>query len=67
MTADGAMALSDDGDRRRSMTELMTRSHGTLSRRIAERIYTKIGASTRSAATLFAVQHGLLGPSLIEG
>jgi HD-GYP domain-containing protein (c-di-GMP phosphodiesterase class II) len=28
-----------------------------------ERIYTKIGASTRSTATLFAVQHGLLDPS----
>ncbi len=27
-----------------------------------ERIYTKIGASTRSSATLFAVQHGLLDP-----
>lgn len=26
-----------------------------------ERIYTKIGASTRSTATLFAMQHGLLG------
>jgi DNA-binding NarL/FixJ family response regulator len=25
-----------------------------------ERIYTKIGASTRSTATLFAMQHGLL-------
>jgi DNA-binding CsgD family transcriptional regulator len=25
-----------------------------------ERIYTKTGASTRSTATLFAVQHGLL-------
>ncbi len=32
-----------------------------------ERIYTKIGASTRSTATLFAVQHGLLDPSPIEG
>jgi DNA-binding NarL/FixJ family response regulator len=32
-----------------------------------ERIYTKIGASTRSTATLFAVQHGLLDPSLSEG
>src|SRR5207244_8844786 len=31
-----------------------------------ERIYTKIGASTRSTATLFAVQHGLLDPSLRE-
>ncbi len=31
-----------------------------------ERIYTKIGASTRSTATLFAVQHGLLDPSLAE-
>jgi HD-GYP domain-containing protein (c-di-GMP phosphodiesterase class II) len=28
-----------------------------------ERIYTKIGASTRATATLFAVQHGLLDPS----
>lgn len=27
-----------------------------------ERIYTKIGASTRSTATLFAMQHGLLEP-----
>jgi HD-GYP domain-containing protein (c-di-GMP phosphodiesterase class II) len=27
-----------------------------------ERIYTKIGASTRSAAALFAMQHGLLDP-----
>jgi HD-GYP domain-containing protein (c-di-GMP phosphodiesterase class II) len=27
-----------------------------------ERIYTKIGASTRSTATLFAVEHGLLDP-----
>jgi DNA-binding CsgD family transcriptional regulator len=26
-----------------------------------ERIYVKTGASTRSTATLFAVQHGLLG------
>jgi DNA-binding NarL/FixJ family response regulator len=26
-----------------------------------ERIYTKTGASTRSTATLFAMQHGLLG------
>ena len=26
-----------------------------------ERIYAKIGASTRSTATLFAMQHGLLG------
>jgi DNA-binding CsgD family transcriptional regulator len=25
-----------------------------------ERIYSKIGASTRSTATLFAMQHGLL-------
>jgi len=32
-----------------------------------ERIYTKIGASTRSTATLFAVQHGLLDPSFSEG
>jgi HD-GYP domain-containing protein (c-di-GMP phosphodiesterase class II)/DNA-binding CsgD family transcriptional regulator len=32
-----------------------------------ERIYTKIGASTRSVATLFAVQHGLLDPSLGDG
>ena len=32
-----------------------------------ERIYTKIGASTRSVATIFAVQHGLLDPSLEEG
>jgi HD-GYP domain-containing protein (c-di-GMP phosphodiesterase class II)/DNA-binding CsgD family transcriptional regulator len=32
-----------------------------------ERIYTKIGASTRSTATLFAVQHGLLDPSSSEG
>jgi DNA-binding CsgD family transcriptional regulator len=32
-----------------------------------ERIYIKIGASTRSVATLFAVQHGLLDPSLDEG
>jgi HD-GYP domain-containing protein (c-di-GMP phosphodiesterase class II) len=32
-----------------------------------ERIYTKIGASTRSVATLFAVQHGLLDPSADEG
>ncbi len=32
-----------------------------------ERIYTKIGASTRSVATLFAVQHGLLDSSLGEG
>jgi DNA-binding NarL/FixJ family response regulator len=31
-----------------------------------ERIYTKIGASTRSVATLFAVQHGLLDPSVGE-
>jgi HD-GYP domain-containing protein (c-di-GMP phosphodiesterase class II) len=31
-----------------------------------ERIYTKIGASTRSTATLFAVQHGLLDPSFSE-
>jgi DNA-binding CsgD family transcriptional regulator len=29
-----------------------------------ERIYTKIGASTRSTATLFAVQHGLLDPAV---
>jgi HD-GYP domain-containing protein (c-di-GMP phosphodiesterase class II) len=28
-----------------------------------ERIYIKIGASTRATATLFAVQHGLLDPS----
>jgi DNA-binding CsgD family transcriptional regulator len=28
-----------------------------------ERIYTKIGASTRSTAALFAMQHGLLGPN----
>lgn len=28
-----------------------------------ERIYTKIGASSRAAAALFAVQHGLLGAS----
>jgi len=27
-----------------------------------ERIYLKIGASTRSTATLFAMQHGLLEP-----
>ncbi len=27
-----------------------------------ERIYTKIGASTRSTATLFAMQHGLIDP-----
>ena len=26
-----------------------------------ERIYAKTGASTRSTATLFAMQHGLLG------
>jgi DNA-binding NarL/FixJ family response regulator len=26
-----------------------------------ERIYVKTGATTRSTATLFAVQHGLLG------
>jgi DNA-binding NarL/FixJ family response regulator len=26
-----------------------------------ERIYSKIGASTRATATLFALQHGLLG------
>ena len=32
-----------------------------------ERIYTKIGASTRATATLFAVQHGLLDPSLDDG
>jgi HD-GYP domain-containing protein (c-di-GMP phosphodiesterase class II) len=32
-----------------------------------ERIYTKIGASTRATATLFAVQHGLLDPSLDRG
>jgi HD-GYP domain-containing protein (c-di-GMP phosphodiesterase class II) len=32
-----------------------------------ERIYTKIGSSTRATATLFAVQHGLLDPSLDEG
>jgi len=31
-----------------------------------ERIYTKIGASTRSTATLFAVQHGLLDPARNE-
>ena len=31
-----------------------------------ERIYTKIGASTRSTATLFAVQHGLLDPARTE-
>jgi HD-GYP domain-containing protein (c-di-GMP phosphodiesterase class II) len=31
-----------------------------------ERIYTKIGASTRSVATLFAVQHGLLDPTLAD-
>jgi hypothetical protein len=29
-----------------------------------ERIYTKIGASTRATATLFAVQHGLLDASI---
>jgi DNA-binding CsgD family transcriptional regulator len=28
-----------------------------------ERIYAKIGASTRATATLFAVGHGLLDPS----
>ena len=27
-----------------------------------ERIYSKTGASSRSTATLFAVQHGLLDP-----
>jgi DNA-binding CsgD family transcriptional regulator len=27
-----------------------------------ERIYTKIGASTRSTATLFAMRHGLIDP-----
>ena len=27
-----------------------------------ERIYTKIGVSTRSTAALFAMQHGLLDP-----
>lgn len=32
-----------------------------------ERIYTKIGASTRSTATLFAVQHGLLETLTGEG
>jgi HD-GYP domain-containing protein (c-di-GMP phosphodiesterase class II) len=31
-----------------------------------ERIYTKIGASTRATATLYAVQHGLLDPSVDE-
>lgn len=28
-----------------------------------QRIYTKIGVSTRAGATLFALQHGLLGPA----
>jgi DNA-binding NarL/FixJ family response regulator len=32
-----------------------------------ERIYTKIGASTRPTATLFAVQHGLLDSSPGDG
>jgi len=32
-----------------------------------ERIYTKINASTRATATLYAVQHGLLDPSADEG
>jgi hypothetical protein len=33
-----------------------------------EHIYTKIGASTRPAATLFAMRHGLLDePEPLEG
>jgi DNA-binding NarL/FixJ family response regulator len=32
-----------------------------------ERIYAKIGASSRSTATLFAVQHGLLDLKLGDG
>jgi DNA-binding NarL/FixJ family response regulator len=29
-------------------------------RNYIERVYTKIGASTRSAATMFATQHGIV-------
>lgn len=32
-----------------------------------ERIYTKIGASNRATATLFAVDHGLLEPLPARG
>jgi HD-GYP domain-containing protein (c-di-GMP phosphodiesterase class II) len=49
------------GSSNRDVAEALNITPKTASTHI-ERIYTKIGASTRSTATLFAVQHGLLDP-----
>jgi len=49
------------GSSNRDVAQALNITPKTASTHI-ERIYTKIGASTRSTATLFAVQHGLLDP-----
>jgi len=49
------------GSSNRDVAQALNITPKTASTHI-ERIYTKIGASTRSTPTLFAVQHGLLDP-----
>jgi HD-GYP domain-containing protein (c-di-GMP phosphodiesterase class II) len=55
------LTLIARGSSNRDVAQALNITAKTASTHI-ERIYTKIGASTRSTATLFAVQHGLLDP-----
>jgi DNA-binding NarL/FixJ family response regulator len=57
----GVLTLIARGSSNREVAQALYITAKTASTHI-ERIYTKIGASTRSTATLFAVQHGLLDP-----
>jgi DNA-binding CsgD family transcriptional regulator len=74
--ADAASALPDGITRReaevldlvargmtnREVAEVLVLSERTVARHLAN-LYTKIGVSTRSAATTYAHRHGLAGPS----
>jgi HD-GYP domain-containing protein (c-di-GMP phosphodiesterase class II) len=60
------LTLIARGESNRQVARALNISPKTAGTHI-ERIYAKIGASTRSTATLFAVQHGLLDSSFTEG
>jgi DNA-binding NarL/FixJ family response regulator len=53
------LGLLARGHSNRAIADRLVISPKTVSNHV-EHIYTKIGSSTRAAAALFAVQHGLL-------
>jgi DNA-binding NarL/FixJ family response regulator len=54
------LRLIASGGTRRQVAEALVVSEGTV-RSHLEHIYSKIGVSNRASATLFAMEHGLLG------